>query len=114
MTVATIASPFESSFFLLRSTEAPGQRFGECPIFVRVSRWYPRGTLKKSSGQHPRPRVLVVDDDDICREVLASVLEVEGYVVTTASNGLDAIKAIDLMPEPPDAIVLDLMMPVMN
>jgi CheY-like chemotaxis protein len=58
--------------------------------------------------------VLVVDDDEGCRDVLASVLEVEGYLVTTAANGLDAIRAIDLMPEPPDAIVLDLMMPIMN
>lgn len=59
-------------------------------------------------------RVLVVDDDDGCRGMLASVLEAEGYLVTTAANGLDAIRAIDLMVEPPDAIVLDLMMPIMN
>lgn len=57
---------------------------------------------------------MVVDDDDCCRDILASALRMEGYVVITAANGLDAITTIDRMARPPDAIVVDLMMPVMT
>jgi len=37
-------------------------------------------------------RILVVDDDESIRKVLATILEDEGYVVDTANNGREAIK----------------------
>ena len=39
-----------------------------------------------------RPRILVVDDDESVRKVLAAILEEEGYAVDTAKNGREAIK----------------------
>ena len=39
-----------------------------------------------------RPRILVVDDDESLRKVLATILEEEGYAVDTAKNGREAIK----------------------
>jgi DNA-binding response OmpR family regulator len=51
-----------------------------------------------------------VDDDLDCRETLADLLFAEGYEVTTADNGLEALGQLDPRP---DVIVLDLMMPVM-
>ncbi len=39
-----------------------------------------------------RPRILVVDDDESIRKVLATILEDEGYTVDTAKNGREAIK----------------------
>ena len=39
-----------------------------------------------------RPRILVVDDDESVRKVLATILEEEGYAVDTAKNGREAIK----------------------
>ena len=39
-----------------------------------------------------RARILVVDDDESIRKVLATILEEEGYVVDTAKNGREAIK----------------------
>ncbi|MEA2090210.1 MAG: response regulator [Thermoproteota archaeon] len=39
-----------------------------------------------------RARILVVDDDESVRKVLATVLEEEGYVVDSAENGKEAIK----------------------
>jgi CheY-like chemotaxis protein len=53
--------------------------------------------------------ILVVDDEEDVREFLKNLLEDQGYVVTTADNGLkgmDAIKA-----KRPDLILLDLLMP---
>jgi two-component system response regulator RpaA len=58
---------------------------------------------------HPRPRILVVDDDADTREVLASALEHAGYFVTTAADGIEAQQLLDAAV--PDAIVLDLWLP---
>ncbi len=58
------------------------------------------------------PRVMVIDDDLDIREALAHVLEIEGYQVSTAPDGLAALDM--LRREPSDVVVLDLMMPVMN
>jgi CheY-like chemotaxis protein len=56
-------------------------------------------------------RVLLVDDEADLVESLAMALE--GHCdVTTARNGAEALAMI--LKDPPDAIVLDLMMPVMS
>ena len=55
-------------------------------------------------------RVLVVEDDDAIRTMVADALEFEGYAVQTALHGADALAALDA--GCPSAIVLDLMMPV--
>jgi len=39
-----------------------------------------------------RARILVVDDDEGIRKVLATILEEEGYAVDTAKNGREAVK----------------------
>jgi DNA-binding NtrC family response regulator len=39
-----------------------------------------------------RARILVVDDDESIRKVLAAILEAEGYIVDVAKNGREAIK----------------------
>jgi two-component system response regulator MprA len=55
------------------------------------------------------PQVLVVDDDPQLREALTRALELDGYAVSTASNG---VKALDSVSETrPDVMVLDVMMP---
>jgi CheY-like chemotaxis protein len=59
-----------------------------------------------------RQTILVVDDDAAIREVVAEVLEEEGYQVTVASSGQDALAAIDA--DEPALVVLDMRMPVMN
>jgi len=54
-------------------------------------------------------RVLVVDDDPQLREALTRALELDGYVIDTASNGVKALEAIGS--QRPDVMVLDVMMP---
>jgi two-component system chemotaxis response regulator CheY len=56
--------------------------------------------------------ILVVDDEDAIREVVAETLELEGYRVERAHDGLQALGK--LRASRPDAIILDLMMPVMD
>jgi CheY-like chemotaxis protein len=58
-------------------------------------------------------RILVVDDDDTIREVVRTGLEVvAGWKVQVASNGADAIDLCRA--DPPDAVILDVMMPTMD
>src|SRR3954467_15557716 len=53
--------------------------------------------------------VLVVDDDPQLREPLTRALGLDGYQVTTASNGAQALDSIAR--QRPDLMVLDVMMP---
>lgn len=59
-------------------------------------------------------KVLIVEDDDSLREALSLLLSGEGYSVTTAVNGLDALHVLESVVEAPAVILLDLAMPVMN
>jgi len=55
------------------------------------------------------PRVLVVDDDRAVRESLKRSLEFNGYAVTLAEDGAQALASISSAS--PDALVVDVMMP---
>jgi len=57
-------------------------------------------------------RVLVVDDDPDILDALSEILEVEGYEVQRARNGREALQRLEHAP--PDLVLLDLMMPVMD
>jgi CheY-like chemotaxis protein len=56
--------------------------------------------------------ILVVDDNDLNLVLLEKILELEGYQVTIAHNGSEAIQSIKL--KVPDLALLDVMMPGMN
>lgn len=61
----------------------------------------------------PNPyRILIVDDEPQIIRVLRSSLAARGYDVRTATNGIEALDAIDR--EAPDLMILDLMMPEMG
>jgi CheY-like chemotaxis protein len=57
-------------------------------------------------------RVLVVDDEPAIRSAVEAALSDEGYLVGTAADGAAALNAADS--DHPDAILLDLRMPVMD
>ena len=59
-------------------------------------------------------RVLVVEDDDEIRRSLAEILGDVGFEVETAENGQVALELLARMEPPPEVILLDLMMPVMD
>ena len=56
--------------------------------------------------------VLVVDDDEGVRAVMATALEDDGWTVATAENGRTALETLNR--SRPEAIILDLRMPVMD
>jgi CheY-like chemotaxis protein len=54
-------------------------------------------------------RVLVVDDDEVIRQLIAVNLQLEGFEVLTATDGQDCLDRVrDIAP---DVITLDVMMP---
>ena len=57
----------------------------------------------------PRPHVLVADDNRKLRELLHYVLGREGFRVSLAGNGREALEACRRAP--PDIVVLDVLMP---
>jgi CheY-like chemotaxis protein len=65
-------------------------------------------------GHMGRAAVLVVDDDASVREILVEILQMSGLEVCCAANGRDALARLRCGQVRPDAIVLDLDMPVMN
>jgi CheY-like chemotaxis protein len=59
-----------------------------------------------------RKRVLVADDFEDTRRLMKLVLEKHGYDVDEASDGFEAVKKA--VEHPPDIILMDIAMPVMD
>src|SRR5437016_4158310 len=57
-------------------------------------------------------RILVVDDDAAVRSILSDALRQAGYEVDCVCNGLQALTAFSK--HRPDAMVLDMAMPMMD
>ncbi len=88
-TPAPEAAPVSTHFDLLEETAAPVRRSG-------------------AHGQ-PASKVLLVDDEDSLRKVMRDLLERDGYAVTEARDGVQALDQVDRVG--PDIIVLDLNLP---
>jgi PAS domain S-box-containing protein len=116
----------EQSGGALRVESSPGQG-------TTVTLWLPEDASDRSPQEHGTPtsqdmvgaaaprtaiatksvRVLVVDDEDLLREVLAQNLEDRGYDVLVAASGPEAI-ALLATGEAVDALVTDMSMPGMD
>ena len=60
----------------------------------------------------PGEHILIVDDEPAIQKALRDVLEDEGYRVSVAGNGADALKTV--ADETPDLVFLDIWMPHMD
>jgi diguanylate cyclase (GGDEF)-like protein/PAS domain S-box-containing protein len=56
--------------------------------------------------------LLIVDDEPLVRKLLKMLLEDQGYLTLTASSGEEALAIVEQ--QPPDLILLDIMMPGMD
>ena len=77
---------------------------------VKQAMGTPSGLVKSLPGV----RLLVVDDSDINLEIARHLLEREGAMVTTASNGREALAVLRLAPQEFDAVLMDVQMPEMD
>lgn len=68
--------------------------------------------MKKTNKSTFKKNILIVEDDENYRNVLATVLPEEGIGVFTAANGHEALFVLDKTKV--DLILLDIMMPEMS
>jgi len=60
----------------------------------------------------PGARVLIVDDDPVMRRLTTRALQNDGYVLTEATNGREALEV--MRRETPDLVILDFVMPELD
>jgi DNA-binding response OmpR family regulator len=60
----------------------------------------------------PERPILVVDDDPTILATVSEVLDLEGFAVVTATNGAEALVAVDQAV--PSLVLLDMRMPVLD
>jgi two-component system, OmpR family, response regulator CpxR len=61
-----------------------------------------------------RPYALVVDDERAFADIIAELLDGEGYRVEVAHDGLQALEMLTVSGRIPDVIVCDVMLPSMS
>jgi CheY-like chemotaxis protein len=59
-------------------------------------------------------RILLVEDDESVRELAREILEIHGYSVLEASNGVEALAVFETDPDSIELMVTDLVMPQMG
>jgi adenylate cyclase len=67
---------------------------------------------REAFGMHTPPRILVVDDNEINRDIVSSRLKAHGYETLQAADGEDALAAV--AQHHPDLVLLDVMMPKLD
>src|SRR6266480_7948795 len=92
----------------LRFTEPPEPA---APVSTHFDLLEDHAPPERRSGAHGQvaSKVLLVDDEDSLRKVMKDLLERDGYVVTEARDGVQALDQVDRVG--PDIIVLDLNLP---
>jgi PAS domain S-box-containing protein len=99
-TIGVESQPGAGATFTIRLPRATGARSSAAPTRVEAAREArPGGGL----------RALVVDDEQVVREVVTHVLELHGYEVSVARDAAEAIEMIGR--EPYDVLLTDLRMP---
>ncbi|RMG37013.1 MAG: response regulator [Planctomycetota bacterium] len=88
--------------------EARGSSAGENGTSLEPSSKEPATSAQGSTAAEV-PSVLIVEDNDDARSALALLLNLEGFRVLTAANGLEALQIIDA--QRPKAAVIDLGLP---
>jgi response regulator RpfG family c-di-GMP phosphodiesterase len=97
------------------STSAPGGR--DALIADAAAQQEAEVAAAEASSTEPMgapetPRILVVDDEKVIREILADFLNMEGYVVHTVEDGVEALK--ELHRRSYNLVISDLKMPNMG
>ena len=62
----------------------------------------------------PPATILIVDDEEVVRSVIARLLRASGYEVVEADDGESALARAAELPRPPDLVITDVVMPRMS
>ncbi len=75
----------------------------------------PEEVVQKVNQTEYTRRILLVEDNDLNREIAKELLEMEAFLVETAENGQEGVTAFSSKPAYYyDVILMDIQMPVMN
>lgn len=58
--------------------------------------------------------ILLVEDEDMLRGLIRELLEIKGYLVLEASQGVEALELFKKSPDPVDLVLTDVVMPHMS
>lgn len=64
--------------------------------------------------RNARPTILLVEDDEMLRRLLFRILSDESFRVLEAENGAIALKLVGGLNRPPEVVLTDVSMPVMD
>jgi CheY-like chemotaxis protein len=100
-------------FIELESGPGKGTRFSVfLPLDVRIAE-VPQAEPEMPQAAQ-KATVLVVEDEDIIRELLGGILKREGLTVLEACDGRKALDVLGHQPQPIDLVILDMVMPVLK
>jgi two-component system cell cycle sensor histidine kinase/response regulator CckA len=68
----------------------------------------------EESDEGPQARILVVEDEDVVRNLVQAALERRGHEVTVASDGVEALRLFDDPAREFDLLLTDVVMPNLN
>src|SRR3974390_1282998 len=64
--------------------------------------------------KHELPTILLIDDDLVSREVIATVLTLHGHMVHTADSGEMALEMLEAGTVTPEVVLMDAQLPGLN
>ena len=71
--------------------------------------------MKLSEADYTGKRILLVEDNELNREIAVEILQMTGAEVETAENGKIAVEKVEASPKGLyDLVFMDIQMPVMN
>jgi len=70
--------------------------------------------MKDCPGQTGIRAILLVEDEDLVRDVTKKILERSGYIVLTAANGKEALNLYEKERDGISLVIVDLVMPEMG
>ena len=100
-----------SGFIDVKSVEQEGSDFR---IYLPVLKEPPQKEPekdKRTAVKTGRGRILIVDDEEVLREMTRNILESFGYEILTAGNGREALETITGDPSAINLVLLDMIMP---
>lgn len=98
--------------FTLPITAAPELEIKTFDMDTLVKQLREHVVIQSSASTTEKKTILVVDDDVNIRQLLRQQLEAEGYKISEAKDGIEAIASVKKAA--PDLVILDVMMPEMS
>jgi len=116
LTIAKMLTDMMGGEMTVHSTPGVGTRF-RIVLFLAEQRagapFVAPAARRRTGYLGPRRRVLVVDNEEVDRDLLRQLLEPTGFLVQQAASGEEALALLRAQraEAPPDAILMDLAMP---